>query len=277
MRYKYLELVRDALRAAREAVLTSLRSGRGGEYVGRGFFGDATIRADLEAEEAVLNIVRERIPDAYIVTEERGIKSGSGPLILVDPLDGSTNAKKGLLPYATTIAITREGGRRYKDIVAAGVMDHLRGEVYWGHRGAVYVDWRPARPSRIMILEESAISFHTQPQGLRDDELTRIAKLTGRVKYPRMFGSAALETVYVAIGRTEAHVASYRGLRSFDCLPSIFLVESSGGLVATIDEELYDYPLDTMNRLKFVVAANKRIMDEVLEGLGLTKGCRFTG
>lgn len=268
MLYKYLELVRDALYVARRAVLETLLNNRQG-FLGRGFFGDLTSEADKAAEEAIIKLVKERLPGATIISEEAGIKRGGSPTILVDPLDGSTNAIRGLPVYSTSIAIAPGNEPRMTDIVAAGVIDHCKNTIYWGYRDAVYKDWVLVRSSTRASLRESIVCFNTQLAKARPEDLNPVINLMRSTKYPRMLGAAALEIALVASGSVDAYIAHYSGLRTFDCLPSIFLALSAGAVLASKARGLVNTPLDTMDRLSFIVAANDRLANEVLGRLNL--------
>ncbi|MCI4461097.1 MAG: hypothetical protein JHC24_02725, partial [Thaumarchaeota archaeon] len=232
-----LELVRDSLRAAQRAVAESLAD-RGREYTGTvGYFGDATLLVDRAAEDAVLSVVRRALPDAYVVTEEAGLEGEGrgGPLVLLDPVDGSMNARRGIPVFSTAIAVTRPGGRRYGDVIAAGVLNHSTGEIIWGDPSGVYVGWTPASPSGVERLEEAVVDLQSQTHAAGGDEARGLARILGRTKYPRILGSAALGIAYVAAGRIDAFVAHYGGLRTFDCVPSLFLLESAGGRLAVLE------------------------------------------
>jgi len=264
-----LELVRDALRAAEDAVRESLRD-RGREYLGtRGYFGDATLVVDRAAEDAVLSVVEGAVPDAYVVTEEAGIRGGEGPLVLLDPVDGSMNAKRGIPTFSTAIAVTGRGGRRYSDIVAAGILDHATGEIIWGDGAGVYSGWRPAVLSGVEHLDDALVDFQSQTIAADEDEARGLSSLLSRTKYPRMLGSAALGIAYVAVGRGDAFVAHYGGLRTFDCLPSLFLLESAGGYVAPLGFELDGVELGSDVRLRFVAAGTRGLVEEITSLLGV--------
>ena len=51
---------------------------------------------------------------------------------------------------------------------------------------------------------------------------TNISNLLDEIRYPRCFGSAALEIAYVANGRLDGFIDYTNTLRLFDCLPSIY-------------------------------------------------------
>src|SRR5215210_7488768 len=72
--------------------------------------GDRTLVLDAAAEDAVLHELEGLHAQGArftIVTEERGIieRGDPGVLVVVDPIDGSTNAKRGLPHHALSIAV----------------------------------------------------------------------------------------------------------------------------------------------------------------------------
>ena len=64
----------------------------------------------------------------------------------------------------------------------------------------------------------------------------------------------------VASGRLDAFVAPYANLRSFDCLPSLFLVLEAGGVVDLERSELDRIPLDGSVRIQYITAANAELL-----------------
>jgi fructose-1,6-bisphosphatase/inositol monophosphatase family enzyme len=76
-----------------------------------------------------------------------------------------------------------------------------------------------------------------------------------------------LEIAYVAIGRVDAFVEPYLQLRSFDCLPSLFLVERAGGYLHFIGQEPTRVDLLQPERYAFVAAGTRALLHEILRGL----------
>jgi len=76
--------------------------------LGRGAGGDRTLELDRACESAIIEVLELEGPFPYsVVSEEVGI---SGPedapwRVVIDPLDGSLNAKRGLEPFAASIAV----------------------------------------------------------------------------------------------------------------------------------------------------------------------------
>jgi myo-inositol-1(or 4)-monophosphatase len=104
----------------------------------RGEGGDATLEIDAAAEAAVFRRLEALHADGHdfvAVSEERGrIDFGGGPvLVVIDPLDGSKNAKRGLPHHALSLAVA-EGGTM-ADVVFGFVHDFGAGEEWVAWRG----------------------------------------------------------------------------------------------------------------------------------------------
>jgi myo-inositol-1(or 4)-monophosphatase len=264
----YLEFVRDALLAANDVVVETTKKGTAGTPQGRGSFGDITYAIDSAVEERVLRLAAARLPATTVISEERGIITSPSAKItlLMDPVDGSTNARRDVSVYSTSIALAE--GPLFSDVFAAGVIDHVRRRMVWGRKGAVYEDWRLARPSSIKDLKETVMAFDSKMYKVPMGRMEGLSYLMASTKYPRILSTAALETACVACGRLDAFVAAFADLRSFDCLPSIFLVREAGGAVNVDAPKLASIPLDGTIRLNYIAAGNHRLLGAIEDKLG---------
>lgn len=237
--------------------------------LGRGASGDVTYGLDDIAESATLAVIQEELPEATVLSEERGLIQGvpSQPVIVLDPLDGSSNAWRGIPLYSCAMCVA--GGRMFEDIQAAGVVDLVHGEVILGSRTVpTRLNGHAARPSTMEKVVDAYVSVDFKPRNR--SPLVGASKLLRRIRYPRFLGSAALEIAYVAIGRMDAFVEPYLQLRSFDCLPSLFLVERAGGHVRFIGQKRTNIDLLEPKRHAFVAAGTEALLHEILNGFGRT-------
>ena len=97
----------------------------------RGEGGDAALELDAAAEEAVFRRLEALHADGHrfvAVSEERGrVDFGGGPVrVVIDPLDGSKNAKRGLPHHALSLAVAY--GDTMADVVFGFVHDFGAGE-----------------------------------------------------------------------------------------------------------------------------------------------------
>src|SRR3954451_7012434 len=107
----------------------------------RGEGGDRTLEIDALAEDAVfaeLRILHEAGARFTVVSEGRGTVDfgGDGVVVVVDPIDGSLNAKRGLPHHCVSIAVAE--GPTMADVVFGFVQDFGPDEewVAWRGRGA---------------------------------------------------------------------------------------------------------------------------------------------
>src|SRR3954454_1929882 len=112
------------LRSDREPVL---RTGEGG---------DDTTAIDGAVEDAVVSRFDADGGDFTLVSEELGIRpptEGGSTWVVLDPIDGSINAKRGLPFFALSVAVA-EGGTM-GDVVFGYVYDFGTGEEWTSERG----------------------------------------------------------------------------------------------------------------------------------------------
>src|ERR1700744_3164210 len=104
----------------------------------RGSGGDRTLLLDAAAEDVVFAELAELAEDGHrfrAVSEERGaVDFGSDHVIvIIDPIDGSLNAKRSALHYALSVAVA--DGPTMADVAFGFVHDFGAGEQFWAWRG----------------------------------------------------------------------------------------------------------------------------------------------
>ena len=110
---------------------------RARETGGRGSGGDRTLQIDSSAERVVLAELERLRDEGYsflAFSEERGaVDYGDDRVrVIVDPIDGSLNAKRGIPHYALSIAVA--DGATMADVQFAYVYDFGPAEEWWAVR-----------------------------------------------------------------------------------------------------------------------------------------------
>lgn len=166
---------------------------------------------DLAADDAAVAVLRAG--GLGVLSEESGLDPGDSPVAVLDPVDGSTNASRGIRYFATSICVVEAG-----DAVAAVVHDHGSGERFDAARGAgARRDGQRLQPVTAMPLRESVIGVNGWPP-------TR-----GPWAQSRTLGAAALELCAVAGGRLDGYIDfSANGLGSWDYLGGMLVCEEAG-------------------------------------------------
>lgn len=230
----WLEICRRAEAAARRA-LERYPLGARSHSTGRGEGGDISLVIDRAAEEAILAELELTGLPLTVVTEERGRveMAGGGPVhVIVDPIDGSRNAKRGLPAWCVSIAVG--DGPVLGNISWAYIRDGDRGEEWWAqagegafHDGVRLPELDPAAPLEMVGLE------FIRPQLVADAAAALAASGIDRL---RALGSIALTLCYVACGRLDG-MAALGGCRSVDIAAGQLILREVGGVLAFPDAD----------------------------------------
>jgi myo-inositol-1(or 4)-monophosphatase len=247
----WLELCRSAV-ADVDAVLERLPTRAEREpVVGQGLGGDATTAIDQAAEEAIL--ARVRAAAGTVVSEEVGRLGGSAlPLVVVDPIDGSLNAKRGIPFFSLSIAVAE--GETMDDVVFGFVHDFGSREEWTARRGqGAWLNGEPLGPVRPKD-EVEILSFEATRTSLVARDAPKVAELAYRL---RIMGSLALSLCHLSAGRVDA-VCSLKPARSVDIAAAQLLCREVGLALDLFDveEPFGAAPLDLVQRSRVVAAGS---------------------
>ncbi|MEX2645462.1 MAG: inositol monophosphatase family protein [Gaiellaceae bacterium] len=228
--------------------------------VGAGMGGDDTTAVDEAAERVVLE--RFRGLDATIVSEEAG-ESGEGPLrIVIDPIDGSLNAKRGLPHFSLSIAVA--DGPTMAHVFFGYVYDFGWGEEWTAVRGeGARLNGEPLGPQRPKD-EIEVLSFEAT---LTSSVAEQAASMVGLAYRLRIFGSLALSLCQLAAGRLDG-VVSLKPIRSVDVAAAQLLVREQGLAVELVDEPPFlEAPLDVVSRSRIAAAGTPELCRKLARAL----------
>lgn len=205
---------------------------------------DLVSQADREAEDAILDILRERTPDFGVIAEESGGAASGLASWFIDPLDGTTNFIHGIPHYAVSIALVARAGTHIgpgavlkDDMPVVGVIyDPNREELYTAvEGGGAWLNGHRIRTARNTRLEEALVAT-----GLPYRDFSFAEKYMPMLEYAmrhtrgvRRFGSAALDLAWTACGRYDAYWEL--GLAPWDVAAGTLLVREAGGLAIDLD------------------------------------------
>ncbi len=237
-------------RAARDDVSGVLESmpGRAERepVVGIGEGGDETTAVDAAAEAAIL--ARFRDEDVRIVSEEVGIAGAGRFTVVVDPIDGSLNAKRGIPFFSISIAVA--DGDSLDDVLFGYVYDFGAGEEWTATRGGgallngAPLTERPKDELEILSFEATTLAYVTE----------HAARFTGLAHRLRIMGSLAISLCQLAAGRLDG-VVSLKAARSVDIAAAQLLVREQGLSIDLPDAPPFGLaPLDLEGRSRVVAA-----------------------
>jgi len=250
------------LKAIRDAALAAVnylrKERRGSEVVGRGAFGDVTKAFDKEAEEIILSKLRDYFSDELIVvSEERGIVrfgEKASWVVIVDPVDGSTNYDAGIPWVAVSIGLApaKEGvSAKVSDIVAAVVAEVFRDRVYEYHvDSGVLLNGSPAKrkekPKNVLL------GYFEVPEAY--EPVPKYWKLRGGRAALRSLGSAALDIIYVGLGMAEGFIDARAKLRNVDVAAALRIATALGARgLANQWEDVGEIRIDDLVKVELLV------------------------
>ncbi|HZS14994.1 MAG TPA: inositol monophosphatase family protein [Candidatus Dormibacteraeota bacterium] len=240
---------------------------RGRESLSIGAGGDRTAMVDRVAEDAVLSACARLAGDGarfLLRSEEAGDRAfgAAQPVLLVDPVDGSINAKQGLPYHCTSLALV--DGTTFGDL-AVGVVRNLAGDgVFSAVRGGgVLLDGAPMQPLDVALQNGRipVLLLEAAAQPARVVEQVELLRHAGRL---RLMGAAALSLCQVARGAATALVST-GGMRSFDCAAGLLVLRESGAVVTDANgDDVMDVPADFSSRVRLVASRNAEVHQTVL-------------
>jgi myo-inositol-1(or 4)-monophosphatase len=251
---------------ARHGVLAAVDALSGvaerGRATGRGEGGDMAIAVDRAAEDAIFAELERLGVGVLAISEERGEVEvgGGGPVrVVIDPVDGSLNAKRELPFYGVSIAVA--SGPSMREVEFGYVTALPSGEEWWASRGGgAYADGRRLEPLTGGRLE--ILGVESADPGI----VALAAEALGATEAHRlrMIGSIALTLCYVASGRMDG-MLSLRVCRSVDAAAGQLIVREAGGVVAFPDagRDGLDVPLALGMRSRVLAGASDAIFEIV--------------
>jgi myo-inositol-1(or 4)-monophosphatase len=265
----WLGVCREATAAVREELLSLPTRLEREPGLGAGVGGDETTAIDAAAERAIVgrleDLHREGV-DFTLVSEELGERcygdAAGGLRIVVDPIDGSVNAKRGIPFFAVSIAVAE--GDAMRDVVFGYVADLGTGEEWTAARGGgaclngeVLDGPGPKHPIEILDFEATTTDRVAEQAPAMRDFADRL----------RVMGSLALSLCHLAAGRVDA-VCSLKPCRSVDVAAAQLLVLERGlALELPDDPPFAAAPLDLAGRSRVVAGATPEVCAELARRL----------
>ncbi|HTF12587.1 MAG TPA: inositol monophosphatase family protein [Asanoa sp.] len=166
---------------------------------------DFATTADLEAERAILAVIRAERPDDAFLGEESGRSGPAGPRMwMVDPLCGTLNFAVRTPLVAVNVALRTPAG-----LTVAAAADPLAGELFWTDGTGAWVRRAGADEPLLPTGESRLVDLNLDPP-FPNAELFRATTLLADPEFGAGFGPRVLSTTlavtWVAAGRRAAYV-----------------------------------------------------------------------
>jgi len=240
-RLRLLHEVADAVAAAFAGVRDFGPSGvREGQYT-----------LDVVANDAALPLLRAA--GLGVLSEESEFEAGSnGEVVVIDPIDGSTNASRGLPWYATAMCVVDADGPS-----VALVVNQASGDRFWATRGGgAFRNGERIAPSWCAEVADSIVGLNAIPP------------LPLGYRQSRVYGAVALDLCMVACGVLDGYVdcddRNPEGAHGvWDYLASTLICREAGAVVVDLQgRDLVTLQHD--DRRTPVAAATPALLDQLL-------------
>jgi myo-inositol-1(or 4)-monophosphatase len=186
---------------------------------------DLVTEVDVRVQEALVEFLRRRLPQAAIVAEEAPAVPARETLY-IDPVDGTLNFVHGFGEHAISIGYWRAGQG-----IAGVVLKPSTGDVFTAEAGKGA--WRNGTPMRVSphaALGEGLVATGWPYDKARTEGvLHQMRAVIPRCQEIRILGSAALALCYVAAGILEGFWET--GLEPWDMAAGVVIAEAAGARV----------------------------------------------
>lgn len=268
----WLRLFECAAWEIRERVKPLFGSEEGGKSFGRGAGGDVSKKIDLLAEEVVIKTLEESGVSCVLVSEECGVKrlgkEESRGYVIMDGIDGTTNAVHGLPFVATSLAFAE--GPRLKDVQLGLVMDFSNDSIFHAEKGrGAFLGEKRLKAALVTVLRDTVISFELGYQRDLEQQIQRLLPILVNSKKIRVLGSTALELCYIASGALGAFI-DLRGIaRATDLAAAQLILAEAGGVSVTPAGRIIDLLLNAAATTSIIATSNPILCKNIVERLGV--------
>jgi myo-inositol-1(or 4)-monophosphatase len=264
----WLELCREAVGDLQRLLAELPTRAEREPVIGTGLGGDQTTAIDAAAEQAVvarLERLHEQGFDFTLVSEELGERSfgDDGDIwIVLDPIDGSVNAKRDIPFFSLSLAVA--DGPLMSDVAFGFVYDFGSGEEWTAVRGdGAWLDGirlgeaQPKEAIEILSFEATLTSSIAE----------RVGGFVGVARRLRVMGSLALSLCHLAAGRVDG-VCSLKAARAVDIAAAQLLIRECGFAVELFEAPpLLEAPLDVQARSRLVAGATPEVCERLAAAL----------
>lgn len=250
--------IADAVEAAIKKIPNSKCRG---ETVCMGADGTPTSEIDKVAENAaLLHIQNNHIP-LNVLSEEIGyVDNGAEETLVMDPIDGTSNAIADVPYYTISLAVGRSA---LSDIRLGYLRNPATGDVYTAEKGKGAYKNGCRVHVREADLDDLFIMIY-MGNGAHPDAFA----LAKRVKSSRSFGCASLEMTIVGEGEADGFLMKSekytRAIRIVDIAASTIFLREAGGEVFDLEGNVLDMPFDIEHRSNFLAVGDMRVYNLIV-------------
>lgn len=263
---EWLEVFKGIGKKMRDGLSVILSKEGGMVPLGKGAGGDKTFPVDKWAEDIVIAALEKahKAGESFtLISEELGSrKFGDGKkIVLVDPIDGSNNAKSGIPFFSTSLALLN--GETLSTLAVGYVVNLAMGDEFWAVRAqGAYKNGKRIRTSATEGI--TIVAYEASSPGT---DIPKLMPLIRQAKRTRCFGSVALDLAYAASGALSLLVIA-NPARAFDFAAGMLILEEADGVITDINGMTVDSIVAGLERtVPLLASANERLHARALDSL----------
>ena len=205
------------------------------EVVGVGYSGDETVLADRMAEEINLERLRE-IGNMEVLSEEAGRVVFGKPeyRVVLDPLDGSSNYKRGVPLFAVSIEVRNSRN----EPALAVVYEPMCHRAFSAERGrGAFLDGSRIHTNRERQFQDCLfdMDLHTAANETKFTRFVEAFRKFGfKLRSFRSVGSCAVPLAYTACGILDGFLDFSKNSRMVDIAAGLMILQEAGGAATDV-------------------------------------------
>jgi myo-inositol-1(or 4)-monophosphatase len=218
--------------------------------------GDISTKIDLIAEKSVFDTLKRNKFIPNVVGEECGLVKGNDVgLIVMDGIDGTTNANCGLPFYCCSLAYS--SNTKLESITDAVVFNLLTGDLYHASKNkGSFVNEKKLDLTKKNMKPTKDMVVGLNISGLSETLFVSISKLVSSVNHVRHLGANALEVCYFAQGSIDAYIDIRNKIRAIDMAACYLIAKEAGGFIFDISGNDLNCDLSVDSRMSFIAVSN---------------------
>jgi fructose-1,6-bisphosphatase/inositol monophosphatase family enzyme len=221
--------------------------------VGIGADGTPTQLIDKLCEQEAIRSIREEGESLNLLSEEVGwVDFGAENTLVLDPIDGTRNACRGIPFFCTSLAIGRS---MLSDVFYGLVLNIPTGDFFEAVKGkggwmnGKRMDFKPPTQQKPII-------------SYSNSENTELGRKILEHSYLRALGACALEICLVARGSLSGYIMERSGARISDIAAGSLILREAGGEVYTGKGDILEMKFDIKDRTDVFAFRSKKLFEE---------------
>ena len=260
------DIIVDSIYIARKRIMEIFRKDIASRSLRRNISGDITRYIDIVSEKSIIDFLKKGLKSFSILSEEAGFRKYGAdyPLIIIDPIDGSFNASRGIPLFSISIAVAY--GDTINDIVFGAVCNIATGDIYTGYKDkGAYLNNIPIERNIRGFRPVASIALSQNIYPKINKFIRRSLDKGWKI---RVIGSSSLEICMVADRSIDAYIDVRNVLRISDIAAGILILKESKGYI--YNKNVFNEIFLGEKRYNIIATNSLSLLDEILAILDFT-------